>query len=374
MNDETYTIRARRIAAMIPGREIIPDGAVVVNQGRVLEVGAWGTLKSRSPAEIRDLGEVTLLPGLINAHTHLELSHIGLPPFRSQGFLQWVRWLISQSVVTADGASLANAVAQLATCETAGVADITSRHPKLVAGALEAMGIDYVLQYERFGYQGDSPLPDIPLSHLSLAGHSLYSTSPESLRQAKEWDLARGRVFSMHLAEHEGEVELLATGRGDFAAFMKERILPKDFEPPGLSPVAWADALGLLDARTLAVHAVHVSPEDIRVLKERGVTLCLCPRSNEVIGVGRADAQAMLDAGVPCCLGTDSLASTPDLNLWEELRCLHQHINLTLAEAVAMLTTTAAGLFGFEGLGRITPGALPRFAVLPSDLEGSLQD
>lgn len=374
MLDDAYTLRARRVAAMQPGREIIADGAVVVRQGRIDDAGSWRELKARAPQDVRDLGEVTLLPGLVNAHAHLELSHLGLPAAQGQGYLAWVRWLVSQPVSDLDAHALTRAVSQLSACGTAGVADITSRNAALVAKSLEAAGIWHVMQFERFGYLPDAPLPDIALEHLSLAGHALYSTSPQSLCAAKQWDDALGRVFSIHLAEHAGEVELLTHGSGDFADFMRLRILPPDFTPPGLTPVGWADALGLLDARTLAVHAVHVSQADIDILKARGTTVCLCPRSNAVIGVGRAPARAYLDAGIPCCLGTDSLASAPDLNLFGELRALLEHTGLSLTETVRLLSANAAGLLGFSCLGSLAPGAAARFSVLPPDLESALDD
>lgn len=372
--DDTRVLRARRAALMTPGREVIEDAAVAVRAGVVVEAGTWASLAGRHPGPVTDLGEVTLLPGLVNAHTHLELSHVGLPPETGKGFLAWVRWLVAQPVAQADEASLASAVAQLEACGTAGVADISSRNTAMVAEALERAGIRAALQFERFGHMPDSPLPDVDHSRLHLAGHALYSTAPESLRAAKAWDSKRGRVFSIHLAEHPDEAEFLATGRGDFADFLRARILPPDFAHPGLSAVAWAEALGLLDQRTLAVHSVCVSKTDIEILKNRGSSVCLCPRSNAVIGVGAAPARALLDAGVPCCLGTDSLASCPDLDLFAELEALLARTPMTLAEAVGLLSANAAALYGFPGLGRVSPGSPARFAVLPHRLEQALRD
>jgi len=372
MNSYTYTIRARRVAALLPGREILDDGAVTVRHGTIEAVGTWGELKDSSPSEVRDLGEVTLVPGLVNAHTHLELSHLALPPTPCSGFLEWVRWLLTQPLGDSSTQAVAAAIRQLSDCGTAGVADIATRMPELVARQLEAASMEYAEQFERFGYQGDAPLPDVAPAHLSLAGHALYSTSPDSLRAAKTWDASRHRAFSIHLAEHLGEVELLATGTGAFGDFMRERILPKDFQAPGLSPVQWADALGLLDGRTLAVHCVHVTKTDIELLKSRGTTACLCPRSNAVIGVGRAPVRALLDAGVSCCLGTDSLASAPDLNLWEELRAILAFCPLSPLEALPLLSPAGARVLGFTGLGHLLPGSLARFAVMPPDIEAAL--
>ncbi len=376
--DDTYALRARRVALMEPDAPFVEDGAVLVRHGRVAQAGAWKDLRAALPCPARDLGEVTLLPGLVNAHTHLELSHLGLPPAGVSGYLDWVRWLIAQPLNAAVADHVDAALAAMARAGTAGVADIATRRPGFTAERLDAHGFDYVVQYELFGHAYDDTLPEFPEGvapdRLALAGHALYSTAPSALRLAKAWDRERGKAFSIHLAEHPGEVELLADGSGAFAEFLRQRVLPKDFRPPGLSPVAWADALGLLDASTLAVHCVHVGAPDIALLAARGATACLCPRSNAVLGVGRAPARALLDAGVPCCLGTDSLASSPDLDLWNELRALLEHCPLPGAQALAMLTRVPAAVLGFRNLGRIAPGAAASFALLPPDLEAALQD
>jgi len=370
---DTYALRARRVLPMTPGCPVIEDGALIVRHGLVAETGTWRELRPRSPAQVRDMGPVTLVPAPVNAHCHLELSHLGLPPFEGAGFLEWVRWIIAQPVAAFSAQAVRAAAGQLTACSTAGVADIATRNGAQVAEVLDGCAIDYVLQYELFGYMCDGPLPE-PGPRGSLAGHALYSTAPEALRRAKAWDAAHGRAFSLHLAEHEGEVRLLADGTGPFADFMRERILPKDFAPPGLSPVAWARALGLLDARTLAVHTVRLSDEDVAILAQSGAAACLCPRSNAVIGVGRAPARALLDAGVPCCLGTDSLASVPDLDIWAELEALLEFCPLSLAEAVALLSGNAARVLGFERLGSLAPGKAARVAALPARIEDALGD
>ncbi len=380
---QTVILRARRVAAMLPDRAVIEDGAVLVEQGRVAAVGTWRELMGRG-AKVRDLGEVTLTPGLVNAHTHLEFSHLGLPPVAvaGQGFTAWVGWLLAQALDAVTEVDVLRAAGQLSACGTAAVADIASRSYALVAGSLDHAGIGWLMQYEYFGYQpfapedGEPSVAGIPPDRLALAGHALYSTHPDSLRRAKAWDTAHGRCYSMHLAEHMGEVELLASGTGAFADLLRVRVLPPDFSPPGLSPVARADALGLLDRDTLAVHCVQVSPADIAVLRGSGATVCLCPRSNAVIGVGRAPAGAILAAGIPCCLGTDSLASVADLNLWEELRVLLAlpGVSLNLEAALALVTRNAADVLGFNRLGRLAPGASARFSTLPPDLEAALDD
>lgn len=375
---QTVILRARRVAAMLPGQAALADGAVLVRQGRIAAVGPWRQMKDSAPT-VRDLGEVTLGPGLINAHTHLELSHLGLPPVTGQGYTAWVRWLLAQPLDSLTVDDLARAAAQLRACGTAAVADIASRNASLVAGGLDAAAIAFVMQYEYFGFHPREDVPEfegIPQERLALAGHALYSTHPETLRRAKAWDTAHGRCFSMHLAEHEGEVELLADGTGAFADLLRIRVLPPDYAPPGMSPVARAAGLGLLDARTLAVHCVQVSQGDIAELARSGATVCLCPRSNALIGVGQAPVRDILAAGIPCCLGTDSLASVADLDLWNEMRALFQNLDapLGLEAALALVTRNPADVLGLSGLGRLAPGALARFCLLPPDLEAVLDD
>jgi cytosine/adenosine deaminase-related metal-dependent hydrolase len=205
---------------------------------------------------------------------------------------------------------------------------------------------------------------------VTASGHALYSTSPDTLRRAMALCRNRAAPFCLHLAEHPGEVELLATGSGEFAELLRGRLLPKDWKAPGRSPVAEAQAQGLLGPGALAVHAVHLTPRDRAILAATDTTVCLCPRSNARIGVGTADAAALLAAGVRLTLGTDSLASNDDLDLWNEVRALFAHQPDLPGQAIlAALTTVPARLLGRTAdLGRLVPGALAGVAVIPPDL------
>ena len=153
------------------------------------------------------------------------------------------------------------------------------------------------------------------------------------------------------------------------------RILPKGFEAPGISAVAYAHELGLLDCSTLAVHCAQAGGEDVEILAASGASVCLCPRSNANIGVGTPPASSLRAAGVPLCLGTDSLASVENLDLWEELRALRALLPpgtpLTgLLEAVTVAPARALGIAG--DYGSLEPGRLAAWAVLPEDFEAML--
>jgi cytosine/adenosine deaminase-related metal-dependent hydrolase len=204
----------------------------------------------------------------------------------------------------------------------------------------------------------------------SLAAHAVYSTSAHVIQQAKEWCRARGRVFGMHVAEHEPEMEFLQTGGG----FCRELLQSlgrwvEGWAPPGMSPVAYLDSLGVLDEKTLLVHGVHCSGSDWDRVASRGCTVCFCPRSNENIGAGRPDIGRAIRMGVPTALGTDSLASNVDLNLFAEAAfVLDRYPELGPDALIAMMTLGGARALGLEvRLGSLTPGKSAAILAIPAE-------
>jgi cytosine/adenosine deaminase-related metal-dependent hydrolase len=360
----------------------LEDALILGDHGQVVAVGPWRELRGRIRSELADFSGFALAPGLVNAHCHLELSHLGHGLTLGEGFLPWVRSLVPHLREPLSPEAIQTALAQLLDCGTAFVADITGRNCAAVAAALDSVGLGYWQLMEVFGFSSQSyagpavtcgqPLSDSALRHAATAGHAPYSTHPDILRQAKQWSTAHGRPFSIHLAEPEGEAELLNSGSGALAEFYRRAgILPRDFQPPVLSSVAYADSLGLLDASTLAVHCVHVNDIDIELLHERAATVCLCPRSNARMSVGRAPWEALCAAGVNICLGTDGLTSNADLDLWNELRFFREGLldSLDLAKALALITCNPACALGIaEEYGSIVPGRRAVFSVLPEDV------
>jgi cytosine/adenosine deaminase-related metal-dependent hydrolase len=136
--------------------------------------------------------------------------------------------------------------------------------------------------------------------------------------------------------------------------------------PPGQTPVELLDRLGLLSDRTLAIHCVQLSQRDHARLQARRVTVVTCPRSNRYTGAGVAPVPRLLADGVPVALGTDSLASAPDLDLFAEIAALRrEHPRISPATALRMATLAGAAALGLaDRLGTIAPGKLARLAVV----------
>ena len=381
--DAPRAVTARTLLTMVPGAAPLDDAAVILAGRRVLDVGPRRLVLRGFCGPTTDLGpKAVLVPGLINAHSHLELSHLrGCSPIGA-GFCAWVTWLLGQNVQALSPDALDAAIAETAGCGVAAVIDIGNRAGPAVAAALRRAGLQGLVCHEYLGWRrlpatGVPPALDTAAGDglaATVSGHALYSTSPDNLRQGQALCRTRGAPFSLHLAEHPGEVELLASGTGEFAELLRGRLLSKGWRPPGHTPTAEALAQGLLGPDTLAVHAVHLTATDVALLANTGTTVCLCPRSNARIGVGVADVAALVAAGVPLALGTDSLASNDDLDLWNEVRALlAAHPGLPGSVVLAALTTTPARLLGrTNDLGRLVPGAAGGVAIIPPDLTEAL--
>ena len=355
------------------------DGRVAIDDGRIVWVGQAGDSGEPSGA-VRDLGPGVLLPGLVNAHCHLELSHLaGRVPFGA-GFVAWVEALVAARAndeAAEVRARAAEAIRSLEEAGTVAVGDISNglAHLDLLAASrLESVVFFELLAWDPARAAATLEWADgrvaalaatlAPNVRLRLAAHAPYSVSPALFAGL----VARGGPAAMHLAESPAESQLLATGEGDWPGFLERRGLGHvAFDPPGLSPVGYADGMGALRPGLVAAHGVQVDGSDRAILARRGVFVALCPRSNRNLGVGLAPAPKMLAAGVRLCLGTDSLASVESLDVLEDAVLLHRQFpELEPAAILRMATLGGAEALGLPDLGAIAPGRRAALVFAPS--------
>jgi cytosine/adenosine deaminase-related metal-dependent hydrolase len=321
-----------------------------------------------------------LLPGLVNAHCHLELSHLaGLDRTVTGGLVPWVEALMTQRAATdGDGirAATLEAIRQLEATGTVAVGDVsnTLRHLDL----LEASRLRAVVFYELIGFDpagagailagADTVLAlarqGARRTRVRLAAHAPYSVSPALFAGIVE----RGGPAALHLAESPAESRLVASGDGDWRCFLDRRgFAGVPFDARGASPVAYVDGLGALRPGTVCAHCVQVDEADCATLAARGVFVALCPRSNRNLAAGTAPVPRMIAAGVRLCLGTDSLASAATLDLVEEMALLQaQFPDLDPAAIVRMATAGGAEALGEGELGAIEPGRSADLAFAPA--------
>jgi len=360
------------------------NGWVAIHRGRIAAAGRAGaSLPLRDDAPLVDLGAYAVLPALVNAHVHLELSWLrGLVP-RAARFTDWVpamlHWRTSPPDGDAIGAAIHAAIDEMRASGTGLVGDISNS--LVTVDPLRRSALDGVVFHEVLRLAADAA-DDVLETALraqeaqgvtgrfpvSLAPHAPYSVSPrlfQGLRAAQ----ARTPFLpsSVHVAESAEEVELLATGQGPWRALL-ERLGAWDpaWTPPACSPVRYLDQMRVLGSRLLAVHAVQCDDEDLDVLRGRATTVVTCPRSNRYVGAGDPPAARFFKSGVAVALGTDSLASNDDLNLFSELAALrHLAPEVPAATLLESATVVGARALGFETTaGTIEPGRHARLIAV----------
>jgi cytosine/adenosine deaminase-related metal-dependent hydrolase len=315
------------------------------------------------------------MPGLINAHVHLELSALRGETRSGGGFGPWVTSMMDKRerlLPEQDSDAIERGVSELLRSGTVAVGEVTNSLASV--DALASAPLLGRVFHEVFGMRRETAQLMRSMaeqtrrargafpSNLSyaLAPHTLYSLHPES---ARELVSARGSErTSLHLAEHAAERAFLRDGSGPFAEFLRARnVGPADWQPPGLSPVHYADKLGLLSPELLAVHLCATTKDELAIVKERGAQVVLCPRSNLFIELKLPPLFDMLSLGIEPALGTDSLASNTTLDVLAEACALHDRFpQVKAAEFLSMATWYGARALGLSHrVGALAPGLAP---------------
>jgi len=367
----------------------IQNGAIVVHDGRIVAVGRRkDVVRSHGASEVRDLGDAVVLPGLVNAHTHVELSWMNGEPPAGGTFMTWLADLVARrrgADETAARAAAGKAIESMLARGTVAVGDVANESwaaPLLARSTLRGLAFHEVLGFRAADAEvvldaaaarletidGD---PQVAAARdrftTVLTPHAAHTTSGPLLKALGGRAAASGEPLSIHVAESEEEMQLLRDGTGPFREFLTEvGAWDPSWKAPGLTPVAYLDRLGVLSPRTLAVHCVHLDHQDLTRLQARGVTVVTCPRSNRRLGVGRAPVPKLLASGIPIALGTDSLASSPDVDVFTELAALREeHPGLAPAAALRIATLNGASALGLaRDLGTIEAGKLAALAVV----------
>ncbi len=377
----TYSLRARYLFPI--DRPPIRDGWITISGGHIAAIG------SEPSGDCRDLGDVAILPGLINAHTHLEFSQLDQPLGRpGMSFPNWrrevIRWrdavppedrdsardrAIRQGLEESarGGTTTIGEIARLpwpgideryesmqgvAFLELLGLAN--SRHDELLAAASE-----YVEHW--------SGKTTLPLAGLSP--HAPYTVSPKLVESVAALSARTRTPVAMHLAETREELELLRDGSGPMREFLDELgAWYPDVVPRKSTPLDYLKLLAKAD-RSLIVHGNYLSPDEIAFAGQQSerMSVIYCPRTHAYFAHDRYPLRAMLDAGVNVSLGTDSRASNPDLDVLSELRFVAaHHADISPETILRLATINAATALGMvDRLGTLTAGKRADFVVIP---------
>ena len=365
----------------------IERGALLVGpDGFIERVGPESEVPAPSGVPRIEAPDAAVLPGLVNTHTHLELTGFdALVP--EDDFFAWISRLRELKEQHSREAYLEAASRGLRDCWASGVTTVADTGDRgVVAAAIAELGGSGIAYQEVFGPHPDqcsASLDELRLAveavrhyaggrvRIGVSPHAPYTVSAPLYREAARWARAAGLPIAVHLAESPAEAEFLRAGAGPFAEAWRRRGIP--LPEAGQSPVELLASQQVLGPATLCIHAVQVDAADIERLARSGAAVAHCPRANLRHGHGAAPLTALLAAGIRVGLGTDSVASVAPLDLLAEASAARTLASLTAAEALALCTIGGARALGLEGeIGTLTAGKRGDLVVI--DLEGAGAD
>ncbi len=392
---ETAREKLLRVRCLLPvSQPPIEDAAVLVRGNRIVRLGTARELGKNFSGESFDLGEMILLPGLVNAHCHLDYTDVAgkIPPVKF--FTDWIKTLMQFKAgwnFSEYAQSWLAGAKMLVHTGTTTVADVEAvpellphvwtATPLRVCSFLEMTGVKSRRAADLLLNETEEFISGLPpaRSFAGLSPHALYSTTPELMRKAAKLCARRDWQMTTHVAESEQEFEMFMHGRGSLFEWLSGQ---RDLSDCGEgSPVQQLEKLGMLSRNLLAVHVNYLGDGDAGLLAHRNVSVAHCPRSHAYFRHRPFPFEELSKARVNIGLGTDSLASISrartqpvELNMFGEMQLFaSNHPGVLPTSILQMATLHGARALGLEGkIGELTPGAFADMIAIP--FNGKLSD
>ena len=315
----------------------IEDGAVAVDGSKIVAAGPRAEIISRFPgARVSDFGQAAILPGLVNAHSHLELTVMrGFLESEEHDFAAWLRKLTTARMAMTGEDLLVSATCGAIEAARAGVTCFgdSSSSATHAMKALREVGLRGIVYQESFG--PDPKLADENVARLreqiaelrtledalvrvGVSPHAPYTVSAPQLELISRLAIDEKLPLMMHAAESQAEKSFMLEGLGRFAEGLKARGI--EWQAPGISTIEYLARHGILETRPLLAHCINVDDSDLELIKQSGAGIAHCPKSNAKLGHGRAPFQKFLAHGINVGLGSDSVASNNTCDILEEAR------------------------------------------------------
>ncbi|MBI3853071.1 MAG: amidohydrolase family protein [Verrucomicrobia bacterium] len=379
-------LRARIILPV--ARPLIENGAVCISDNRITAVGRWSDFSPPARVQVVDLGEMILLPGLVNAHCHLDYTDMAGQFRPSKSFTDWIK-LITTSKAGWSYADFAQSwlhgAQMLIRTGTTTVADIEAvpellpdvwnATPLRVFSFLEMTGIKSRRLPRAILQEAANKITSLAAERgrVGLSPHAPYSTVPELMWHCADVARKRNWRLTTHVAESATEFEMFMHARGEMFDWLRRN--QRDMSDcGGVSPVQHLERNGLLAENLLAVHANYLDQEDATLLAERQVSVVHCPRSHDFFEHQTFPRPELAAARVNLCLGTDSLATVRkrrgqslELNLFEEMRAFSARALDQSPESVLRIATlNGARALGMTGqIGELSENAFADLIAIP---------
>ncbi|MDE0300915.1 MAG: amidohydrolase family protein [Candidatus Poribacteria bacterium] len=351
---------------------VIENGAIAIHDSQIVDIGTYAAVRKWDNSEVRDVGEAVIMPGLVNAHTHLELTHHQNLLQRTPRFTDWLTQLIQthQSDPERVNAAINDGIEMSLTGGATTVGDIhgVGKSPHIhrdspiravvffestgFSPERTRIGIDRINEYLAL-----SPQPDA-LFHPAVSPHAPYSTSERVYRHCLELARSRDSPLCTHLSETKDELEFLESGTGAFADLLNAYgISMSGWTPPKCSPVQYLAQIGILAYRPLLAHCNYLTDADIESVAESGASVAFCPRAHHYFHHSAHPIWRLIRAGVNVAIGTDSLASNWTLSMLDELMYLSKtQASLSPETIIDLATINGARALSLDRVGKLENG------------------
>ncbi len=373
-------LAASKICSLQQGREPLHSAAVVLDHGIIRAVGPLDTIINKYPFhKLYTFRNAVLMPGLVNLHTHLEL-----PAFPDRihvkTFPDWILKFIKakKKLHLFDYCRTAKEnIRTLIETGTTTAAEIVSHgvSPALLCkSGLRALVFHEIIDIRPGSEIQGSVLhkrssPAATRVRYGISPHTPYTVSESLLQQVATISRQENIRLCMHIAESKSEIDLLRRKRSDLEKLYRFANWDLAWAPRGSSSFEYLKRIRFLSSKLLAVHAVYVTDGDIKIIKKARVAVAHCPRSNRELRAGKMPLKKFLDAGITVGLGTDSLASSPSLNMWDEMRYaykIHRQDGVSAEDIFRIATIGGARALGLENeVGTLVPGKRADIIAVP---------
>jgi 5-methylthioadenosine/S-adenosylhomocysteine deaminase len=368
---------------------VIENGAVAIDDSVIVAVGPRTEIVSTFPeSPVTDFGDAAILPGLINAHSHLELTVMrGFLEREENDFFAWLRKLtLARLAMTAEDL-VVSATSGAIEAARAGVTCLGDASAAARQGitALQAVGLRGIVYQESFGPDPSLAAENVAelrdqisqlrllensLVRVGVSPHSPYTVSAPQLGLISRLALDQQVPLMMHAAESPAEKMFMMEGLGPFAEGLRTRGI--EWQAPGISSIQYLKRHGVLETRPLLAHCIQVDEADIDLLKHSHSGIAHCPKSNAKLGHGRAPFADFLTHEIRVGLGSDSVASNNTCDILEEARFATLLARLesdadgvSAEQALRAATVGGASAMGREGqIGALVPGMQADIAVV----------
>ena len=368
---------------------VLEDAAVAVDEARIIGVGSRSDLLARFPdSRIEDFGQAVILPGLVNAHSHLELTIMrGFLEPEEHDFFAWLRKLTLVRMAMTPEDLFASATCGAIEAARAGVtclADASSAATEAMK-ALREVGLRGIVYQESFGPDPALASENVAklreqiarlrghesdLVRVGVSPHSPYTVSAPQLELISRLANDEQLPLMMHAAESQAEKAFMFEGSGAFAEGLRARGI--EWHAPGVSTIQYLARHGILETRPLLAHCINVDDADLDLIRRTGAGIAHCPKSNAKLGHGHAPFNEILAHKINAGLGSDSVASNNICDLLEEARFatllarLHRaSAPVTAAQALFAATLGGARALGLDDqIGALVEGMQADFTVV----------